>query len=530
MEEPLPRSSAPELIFGMIAPIGVDLDLVIDVLDHTLQEMNYDTCQIHLTRLMREIPTDISIADAPVIKSYKDRIAYADKVCSLLGKDALAFLAVSAIRSFRSKEREKESAEKRGRNKLVAGETNEDAPLPHQAYIVRQLKRPEEVSLLRGVYGKQFVLVSAYAPQETRERRIAELERQSRGGLVSEVEATNLAHSLVMQDAKEALDEYGQNVRDAFPLGDVFIDATSRRKCEETIRRFINLFFGSNEVTPTHDEYGMYLAKSVSLRSSDLSRQVGAAIFRRSGEVVTLGCNEVPKAGGGTYWSGEPNDSRDIMQGRDPNETHKVEVLVDILDRLKKGGHLSEKLQAMTDTYEIGKLLLEERSEHAVADSRIMDLLEFGRIIHAEMSAICDASRKGVSIEGATLYTTAFPCHLCAKHIVAAGIQRVIYLEPYPKSYASALHRDSIAVDDDGTTDKVRFDAFIGVSPFRYRDLFEKGKRKYSGGLAQKWNRGERRPMIEVYFPSYFEAETRVVGLMNRRLEEVLGNPSSARE
>lgn len=154
-----------------------------------------------------------------------------------------------------------------------------------------------------------------------------------------------------------------------------------------------------------------------------------------------------------------------------------------------------------------------------------MDLLEFGRIIHAEMSAICDASRKGVSIEGATLYTTAFPCHLCAKHIVAAGIQRVIYLEPYPKSYASALHRDSIAVDDDGTTDKVRFDAFIGVSPFRYRDLFEKGKRKYSGGLAQKWNRGERRPMIEVYFPSYFEAETHVVGLMNRRLEEVLGSP-----
>jgi hypothetical protein len=48
-------------------------------------------------------------------------------------------------------------------------------------------------------------------------------------------------------------------------------------------RRFIHLLFGNNQITPTHDGYGMYIAKSASLRSSDLSRQVGAAIFRRSG-------------------------------------------------------------------------------------------------------------------------------------------------------------------------------------------------------------------------------------------------------
>ena len=81
----------------------------------------------------------------------------------------------------------------------------------------------------------------------------------------------------------------GQNVRDAFPLGDVFIDATSRNSCMETLRRFIHLLFGNNEITPTHDEYGMYMAKSASLRSSDLSRQIGAAIFSESGEIATMG-------------------------------------------------------------------------------------------------------------------------------------------------------------------------------------------------------------------------------------------------
>src|SRR5271157_3381801 len=102
------------------------------------------------------------------------------------------------------------------------------------------------------------------------------------------------------------------------------------------VQRFIRLLFGSNEVTPTHDEYGMYIAKSASLRSSDLSRQVGSAIFRTSGEVVTLGCNEVPKAGGGTYWTGDALDARDFVAGHDPNEAQKLEILVDLLDRLKK--------------------------------------------------------------------------------------------------------------------------------------------------------------------------------------------------
>ena len=143
-----------------------------------------------------------------------------------------------------------------------------------------------------------------------------------------------------------------------------------------------------------------------------------------------------------------------------------------------------------------------------------MDLLEFGRIIHSEMSALCDAARKGLSVQNATLYCTTFPCHLCAKQIVAAGIKEVVFLEPYPKSYATELHRDSIVVDPEGETAKVIFRPFIGIAPYRYRDLFEKGKRKYSGGSAQKWHQDVRRPMIEVYFPSYFRAEAAVVGQM----------------
>src|SRR5439155_17228080 len=132
------------------------------------------------------------------------------------------------------------------------------------------------------------------------------------------------------------------------------IDAVNRNSCKKTIERFVDALFGNNEVTPTHDEYGMYIAKSASLRSAALTRQVGAALFSPMGEVITMGCNEVPKAGGGTYWSEDPHDRRDIIQGYDPNEQKKSEVLVDVIDRLKDGGHLSTALIAKGDAYAIG--------------------------------------------------------------------------------------------------------------------------------------------------------------------------------
>jgi deoxycytidylate deaminase len=80
-------------------------------------------------------------------------------------------------------------------------------------------------------------------------------------------------------------------------------------------------------------------------------------------------------------------------------------------------------------------------------DGRIGDLLEFSRAVHAEMEAIISAARKGVTTVGAKLFVTTFPCHYCARAIVAAGIDEVQYVEPYPKSQALALHADSITVD-----------------------------------------------------------------------------------
>ena len=53
------------------------------------------------------------------------------------------------------------------------------------------------------------------------------------------------------------------------------------------------------------------------------------------------------------------------------------------------------------------------------------------RTTHAEQNAICQAARKGVSLEGSTLYCFMTPCYTCAKLIITSGIKKVIAFKDY---------------------------------------------------------------------------------------------------
>ena len=50
-------------------------------------------------------------------------------------------------------------------------------------------------------------------------------------------------------------------------------------------------------------------------------------------------------------------------------------------------------------------------------------------VCHAELNAILNAARNGVTLKNSTLYVTLFPCNECAKAIIQSGIKNVIYLE-----------------------------------------------------------------------------------------------------
>lgn len=64
------------------------------------------------------------------------------------------------------------------------------------------------------------------------------------------------------------------------------------------------------------------------------------------------------------------------------------------------------------------------------------------RTLHAEQNVILQAAKIGVSCDGATMYVTCQPCNGCAKMIINAGIECVIYEGDYPDEFSKELFRD----------------------------------------------------------------------------------------
>lgn len=112
----------------------------------------------------------------------------------------------------------------------------------------------------------------------------------------------------------------------------------------------------------------------------------------------------------------------------------------------------------------------------------VQNVIEYLRPVHGEMAALTSAARLGIAVAGSTLYCTSFPCHECAKNIVAAGIRKVVFIEPYPKSRVTDMFDDSITVDQH-VADRVAFESFVGIAPLKYVDLFTAPVRKRDG----KW-------------------------------------------
>jgi deoxycytidylate deaminase len=434
-------SEFPELIFGIAGPIGVDVESICDSLANALRVVRYRSEIIHLTKEMVKYEPSAKPQKSPESNFYTDiiyKIKYANALCEeLQDANALAQVTLRAIAIRRAM--------------LPGGKLQ--VPVSSTAYIVRQLKRPDEISLLRKVYGKNFMLISAYGSPEQRLKVLEERLRRSLPPSTPANEISSKAIELMSLDADEEGNDYGQRLRETFHQGDVFIDGLSKGDMDRQLTRFVQAFFGRTDIAPTKQEYGMYAAKSASLRSSDLSRQVGAAIFTDDGELITQGCNEVPKAMGGTYWDSETPDFRDVRLGYDPNDILKKDILRDLFDRLARANLLSESAKALGSIDDMVQKLTRRRTPRTnekdgpLASAQLMDVTEYGRVVHAEMCALCDAAGPGRSVKGAILYCTTFPCHNCTKHILAAGIKRVVYIEPYPKSRAKELHQNEIEIE-----------------------------------------------------------------------------------
>lgn len=161
-----------------------------------------------------------------------------------------------------------------------------------------------------------------------------------------------------------------------------------------------------------------------SVNSADLSRQVGAVITSKYLDIIATGSNDVQKSGGGKYWPdstykpltedsfGTFEDKRDASIGFDANAAEISYLADEIASNL------------INSSLDFGSVTKGELSSVLRNKTSLKDITEFGRVVHAELSAIMSASRNSLSVVGAHLFCTTFPCHNCAKHIIASGIKK----------------------------------------------------------------------------------------------------------
>lgn len=493
----MPSANGPELVIGLVGAVGCDLPTIAESFEAALRGVNYTAVPIRLSHLLHDLVRYAHLFNLHDQEEYiSGHMDAGNDLRKKTTTDVMALLGTARIRVARHRDDEPDS---------------EGQPLGRTAYILNSLKRPEEVTRLREIYGSAFFLVSAYASRERRRDALAARIAKSKN--LEMGECIWRAEKLIERDEIENRIAAGQDVRDTFPLADAFLNADDKTAITSSVRRTVSVLFAHPFETPTIDEMGMQYAYSAALRSSDLSRQVGYAACTDDGQVLAVGTNEVAKAGGGFYWPDSVEDARDfrVVESDEPNAEMKLAILKDLLDHLKPQGVLSID----------GEITDEKVSEIAqgLKGSRFMAITEYGRAVHAEMGVITDAARRGVALRGATLYGTTFPCHNCAKHIVAAGAKRLVYIEPYPKSQVARLFRDSIALEN-ASPRKVLFEPFVGIAPPRFREFFVMADRKKDNGRIIVWDEIKRstQPRIRSDPQAYIRSERLAVDELGKAL------------
>ncbi|WP_313080521.1 anti-phage dCTP deaminase [Pulveribacter sp.] len=498
--ETLASTHTEELVIALCGPIGSPLHEVAEAIKFGIsQKYGYECKIVRLSNFILQhfakIGTAAAIPDAPKADRVEALIDAGDKLRQNYGPSILADLAIAEIRVDRESHKEAKGSLNFSSRRIC--------------HIIDSIKNQAELDLLREVYREILYVFGVFSPIPAR------VSKMSDGGF-----PRDKIHALMERDA-QGEDSFSQTVGDTFPQSDFFLrmDTNSQTALSTKVERYLDLILGANIVTPTREESAMYAAASAASSSACLSRQVGAAVTDSAGDVLAVGWNDVPKAFGGLYQSDRENDpyaTKDLRcynqsGGKCFNDEEK-ELLADAL---------IESLG--TEVIPPDKVKLAK--DNILRDRKIKGLIEFSRAIHAEMHALINAMKiSGNKVQGGSIFVTTYPCHGCARHIIASGIHNVYYIEPYKKSLAIKLHGDAIT-ESESETKHVRILPFEGVAPSRYLAIFQmRSNSRKSKGRKIVIASGNAAPKLEKSLQSLPELESMVVKkLLQRGIIEIPG-------
>lgn len=276
-----------------------------------------------------------------------------------------------------------------------------------QKFVVDSIRNTHEVDALKDAFSS-FCMFAIWASKDVRWSRI-----QKKYG-------KNMA--LFEEDDKrdkDEKDENGQQITLCYQMADIIIlnetqiptkESGAFKNLKSIVSKYLCYIEDRVPFEPTEMETLMSMAYANSMRSSCSQRKVGALIIDDFGNVFSSGFNEVPVS----------QRSCKIEYGKCYRKYLREDIQSKLTDELK-----SEELSNKVSD------IIKNNSK----------MLDYCRALHAEENAIVNMARLSVStdLSKSTLYTTTYPCNLCANKIAQVGIKKIIYHEPYPQEEARKI-------------------------------------------------------------------------------------------
>lgn len=277
-------------------------------------------------------------------------------------------------------------------------------------FVIDSIRNTHEIERLKSEFSR-FYLFATWATEDVRWKRV---QKRYNGN-------KTLFDSDDKRDSNEKI-ENGQQITLCYQMADIIIlnqkeivaqKTDNYNELKSIVEKYIKIIEGDEEFKPTETETLMSMAYANSMRSSCTQRKVGALIIDDYGNVFSSGYNEVPS-------SERPCINKYGQCYRK---------------------HLREKIKN-----DLHSVLKDDKLTNDVSDiiKSSSKMLDYCRALHAEETAIVNMARLGTNanMNNATLYTTTYPCNLCANKIAQVGIKRVIYFEPYPQVEAKKILKD----------------------------------------------------------------------------------------
>ncbi len=300
----------------------------------------------------------------------------------------------------------------------------------NKCFVVDSIRNTAEIELLKNIEGR-FFLLATWADEETRWKRVEDIYKGNRQNFAIDEK----------RDRDEELEE-GQQVSLCYKLADIVVINNKKLHKNNTdyitqkalIEKYLKIIKGEIPYVPNEMESLMAVAYATSMRSSCFKRKVGAILVDDEGNVFSSGYNEVPSS----------------------SSSCKSEYAECYRSIIRKD--FAKKVVEVIEEQEKAETIITEFN-------KAFKVLEYCRALHAEENAILNVARNGssMSLKSSKLYTTTFPCNLCANKISEVGIAQIIYSEPYPQKEAKDILDSK----------EVKQKQFYGITHYGYFRLME---------------------------------------------------------